>query len=125
MWTLIKDKINQTVQRSVPTKSVVKKMDGQRNAGNSQKETQTLRKWHQTRKKEYYTEYLKANNKATKNCRKAKRGLEAKVAAEAKSNPKAFWSYVKSKTTTKSGIRNLKNGRWKQSIRQRKSRYTK
>ncbi|KAL8614561.1 hypothetical protein ACOMHN_028972 [Nucella lapillus] len=51
---------------------------------------------------------VKARNKASRECRKAKRNLEATVAAEAKNNPKVFWSYVKSKTTTRSGIGDLK-----------------
>ncbi|XP_068214381.1 uncharacterized protein [Palaemon carinicauda] len=72
------------------------------------KKHRLFRRWQQTREKDDYTAYLKARNRASKKCKKAKRGLEARVAAEAKTNPNAFLSYDKSKTTTKSGIGDLK-----------------
>ena len=49
-----------------------------------------------------------ARNQARKACRKAQRKLEAQVASEAKTNPKAFWNYVKGKTKTRTGIADLK-----------------
>ena len=52
--------------------------------------------------------YVKARNQATKACRKAKRRLEETVASSAKKNQKAFWSYVKSKTSIKTGVGDLK-----------------
>ncbi|KAK3748663.1 hypothetical protein RRG08_000895 [Elysia crispata] len=55
-----------------------------------------------------YTAYIRARNKAAKDCRQAKKRLEKTVAADCKKNPKAFWSYVKSKTTVRSGIGDLK-----------------
>jgi hypothetical protein len=55
-----------------------------------------------------YQAYAKARNKAAKACRTAKRKLEATVAAQAKSNPKSFWSYVQSKTKTRTGIADRK-----------------
>ncbi|KAL8559525.1 hypothetical protein ACOMHN_037189 [Nucella lapillus] len=72
------------------------------------KKHRLFRRWQQTQEIGDYTAYLKARNKASRECRKAKRNLEATVAAEAKNNPKVFWSYVKSKTTTRSGIGDLK-----------------
>ena len=56
-----------------------------------------------------YAEYAKARNKATKACKRAKIRMEATVASQAKKNPKSFWSYVKSKTGTRTGIPDLKS----------------
>ncbi|KAK3757934.1 hypothetical protein RRG08_058248 [Elysia crispata] len=66
------------------------------------------RRWIETRDGQHYQEYAKARNKAARECRKAKIRLEKKVAQQAKRNPKSFWSYVKAKTSTRSGIGDLK-----------------
>nr|AQN68904.1 pol-like protein [Elysia chlorotica] len=49
----------------------------------------------------------KARNQAKAACRRAQRSQETKIAKEAKSNPKAFWKYVKSKTKTITGVADL------------------
>ncbi|KAL8591660.1 hypothetical protein ACOMHN_056776 [Nucella lapillus] len=112
MWKVIKSKIENAVQQSVPLKSVgrarIKKWMDHKTLESVRKKHRLFRRWQQTREKGDYTAYLKARNKASRECRKAKRNLEATVAAEAKNNPKVFWSYVKSKTTTRSGIGDLK-----------------
>ena len=66
------------------------------------------RKWLKTGNTNDYNEYARARNKAAKTCRKAKMKLEATIAEQAKSNPKSFWSYVKAKTSTRTGIADLK-----------------
>ncbi|KAL8565437.1 hypothetical protein ACOMHN_049414 [Nucella lapillus] len=99
-------------QQSVPLKSVgrarIKKWMDRKTLESVRKKHRLFRRWQQTQEIGDYTAYLKARNKASRECRKAKRNLEATVAAEAKNNPKVFWSYVKSKTTTRSGIGDLK-----------------
>ncbi|CAI9719750.1 Hypothetical predicted protein [Octopus vulgaris] len=55
-----------------------------------------------------YQAYIRTRNKATNACRKAKKKLEKMVATQAKKSPKSFWSYVKSKTKSKTGIADLK-----------------
>ena len=72
------------------------------------KKHQLFRKWQQTKDDLDYTAYIRARNKAAKDCRQAKKRLEKTVAADCKKNPKAFWSYVKSKTTVRSSIGDLK-----------------
>ena len=72
------------------------------------KKHQLFRKWQQTKDDLDYTACIRARNKAAKDCRQAKKRLEKTVAADCKKNPKAFWSYVKSKTTVRSGIGDLK-----------------
>ncbi|KAL8614437.1 hypothetical protein ACOMHN_007773 [Nucella lapillus] len=99
-------------KQSVPLKSVgrarIKKWMDRKTLESVRKKHRLFRRWQQTQEIGDYTAYLKARNKASRECRKAKRNLEATVAAEAKNNPKVFWSYVKSKTTTRSGIGDLK-----------------
>ena len=73
------------------------------------KKHQLFRKWQQTKDDLDYTAYIRARNKAAKDCRQAKKRLEKTVAADCKKNPKVFWSYVKSKTTVRSGIGGMKN----------------
>ena len=65
------------------------------------------RRWIETRDGQHYQEYVKARNKAARECRKAKIRLEKTVAEQAKKNPKSFWSYVKEKTSTRTGISDL------------------
>ncbi|KAL8594920.1 hypothetical protein ACOMHN_038483 [Nucella lapillus] len=112
MWKVIKSKIENAVQQSVPLKSVgrarIKKWMDRKTLESVRKKHRLFRRWQQTQEIGDYTAYLKARNKTSRECRKAKRNLEATVAAEAKNNPKVFWSYVKSKTMTRSGIGDLK-----------------
>ena len=56
--------------------------------------------------------YTKARNKLRQLTRQQKAEFETKVADESKTNPKAFWSYVKSRTTPKERIADIinKNG---------------
>ena len=67
-----------------------------------------FRRWLETRDGIDYQNYLKARNRARKDCRKAQNLMEQKVAAQAKKNPKAFWSYVSGKTKKRSGVADLK-----------------
>ena len=71
------------------------------------KKHKMYRRWIETRDGQHYQEYIKARNKATRECRKAKIRLEKTVAEQAKKNPKSFWSYVKAKTSTRTGISDL------------------
>jgi hypothetical protein len=72
------------------------------------KKHQLFRRWLQTRDGQDYTAYIRARNKAQRDCRKAKKKLEMNIANDAKRNPKAFWSYVKAKTSMKTGVGDLK-----------------
>ena len=55
----------------------------------------------------YYTEFCKARNQVRKMTRKLQKQFEMKLAAEAKSNPKAIWKYINSKTKTRVGVSEL------------------
>ncbi|KAL8625776.1 hypothetical protein ACOMHN_012368 [Nucella lapillus] len=66
------------------------------------------RRWIETRDGQDYQTYVKARNRAARECRKAKIRLEKTVTEQAKKSPKSFWSYVKAKTSTRTGIADLK-----------------
>jgi endonuclease/exonuclease/phosphatase family metal-dependent hydrolase len=63
----------------------------------------------ETRDGESYREYCKARNQARKATRQATREFEQKLVQEIKTNPKAFYKYVQSKTKSRSGIGDLKH----------------
>ena len=71
------------------------------------KKHQLFRRWLQTRDGQDYSEYKKASNQARRKCRKAKIQLEKDIAKQAKTSPKIFWNYIKSVTTTRSGVSDL------------------
>lgn len=51
-----------------------------------------------------YERYIKERNTSQKECTKLRKNFEQLIAREAKTNPKAFWSYIKNQTKAKSGI---------------------
>ena len=61
----------------------------------------------ETREDSKWREYCKARNKVKKMTRQVRRNIERDIAKQAKTNPKRFWSYVKSKTKTRQGISQL------------------
>ena len=52
-------------------------------------------------------EYKRVNNQAKWACRKAVKQFEKRVAKNYKSNPKSFWSYIRSKLKTKTSVADL------------------
>ena len=111
-WALIKHSINEAIQESVP----LTKVTGHRGKRWMDKETLALvrkkhklfRRWQETQDGQDYLLHSIARNQASKACKKAKKQLEKKVAQDVKKNPKAFWSFVKSKTQTRKGVVDLK-----------------
>ena len=111
-WYMLKNRIKQAVEKSVPKRSAQSRRRQKWMDGGTLTSVRTkhkrFRRWLQTRSGEDHMAYVEARNQATKACRKAKRRLEETVASSAKKNPKAFWSYVKSKTSIKTGMGDLK-----------------
>ena len=54
-----------------------------------------------------YTEYCKARNQVRKSRRRIQKEFEMKLAAEAKTNPKAGYQYMNSKTKNREGVSDL------------------
>ena len=77
-------------------------MDGQRYFRNGL--NRLFRKWQGNRTDENFTAYIKSRNRAKLACRGAQRRQEATIANEAKTNPKAFWNFVRSRTKSKTGV---------------------
>ena len=64
-------------------------------------------RYHKTRTKENWDSYTIVRNETDRVIKSAKSNFENKLSNEIKGNPKAFWSYVKNKAATKSGIGDL------------------
>ena len=73
-----------------------------------QEKNKSHRQWmsHKDRSdvEEFHLKYKRTRNKAKYAMRRAKRLYEKKIAAEAKLNPKMFWSFTHGKLKTKSGV---------------------
>jgi hypothetical protein len=63
----------------------------------------------ETREGKDYNAYAKARNQARGACRKAVKVHEGQIAKAAKSNPKAFYAYAKSKLKTQENVADLKD----------------
>ena len=111
-WLCIKSKISDAINKSTPmTRPPGKQQKKWMNSDTleSVREKHRLfREWHKSgNDSEKKTPYNKANNKARKECRRANREYERKIAEESKKNPKMFFQYVNSKVKSKSGIADL------------------
>ena len=110
-WNNLKEKIFSAMENNVPkTKPCGKKHKKWMDRGTLRtvrKKHQLFRRWLQTRDGQIYQEYIKARNRASKECKKTKKRMELKVASEAKTKPKGVWSYVNSKVKSKSGVADL------------------
>ena len=114
MWKTIKSKLDEAIKTSTPmTRARGRRKKPWMDGGtltSVRKKYRLFRRWLNTRNGEDYLEYIKARNKARKDCRKAQRNLEKKLAKEAKTNPNGVWKYTKSKTSCRSGIPDLDKG---------------
>ena len=66
------------------------------------------RRYKQTRSGFDYRQYVRSKNSLRRLTRKVRFDFERRIAADAKTAPKKFWSYVSSRTKTKSTIPSLK-----------------
>ena len=115
MWNIFKCKYESSVEQFAP-KKVIK-------AGKRKKplwvNSETLHavktkhnsweKYRISRQDNDYKLYCIARNKATKLIRNVKRMYEQAISSKVKDDAKHFWKYVKSKTSVKSTISQLKN----------------
>jgi hypothetical protein len=102
-WHKIKEQLTKAINDSTPTtRSSGSKRKSWMTTGalaSVRKKHKLFSRWQETRDGQDYLAYVKERNRARKECRNAQKKLEKKIAAESKRNPKAFWSYVKSKMT--------------------------
>ena len=73
----------------------------------SKKKEKAYKQYLSSRNSSDYLKYTRARNQAKWECRKAVKSFELSLAKEVKSNPKAFYSYAKSKSTSRSTIPDL------------------
>ena len=63
--------------------------------------------YRETRNEQHYIEYRRASNRVKTEVRKAVRDFERQIAREAKANPKAVYTYARSKMETCSAVADL------------------
>ena len=68
------------------------------------------KRYMETKEGKYYTEYCRARNQVCKLTRRIQKEFEMKLATEAKTNPKAVWKYMNSKTKNREGVSDLNTG---------------
>ena len=73
------------------------------------KKKKAWKRYSHSRSWDDYYKYCAIRKIATRSIRFAKKRYEKSIAENIKENPKSFWSFVKEKTSVKSGIGGLQN----------------
>ena len=100
------------IDKHVPTKTLYpsrkhKNCFGKDILRSVKKKHTAWQRYMETRSGEKYLEYVRQRNKVIKLTKQVQRDYDKNIAKEAKSNPKKFWKYVKSKTKARSNIPDL------------------
>ena len=113
-WTLLSSKINEAIEKYVPIKKVSNNFSSKGNVPVSHKLKRLIRRKEKLWKKfrisgdrPAHEDHKKVRNQVRRLSRKAVKLKEKDIAMSAKENPKKFWSYVKSKSKTKTSIADL------------------
>ncbi len=114
-WNFIKGKIDSAVTKCIPVRrpnsTGYKKKPLWMNETaltKLKKKRAAYQRYLSTREGKEYEEYARLRNQTKWEIRKAKRDFEKEIASKAKSNPKAFYNYSKSKLKTRSGVGDIK-----------------
>ncbi len=105
--------ITDSVRKHIPqTKGGKKKASAKTSLDNKalakiKKKYKLWQRYLRTRSGEIYQEYCRIRNQVRRITRKTIHNLERDIAKEAKTNPKKFWAYVKSKLSIRNGIPDL------------------
>ena len=112
-WKLFSDKLNGSIERHIPKQKFKnRKKPPWLNRATNEAIKNKHKTWNRYKKNpnhENWEIYSTNRNQATAKIKEAKLNYENKLAAEVKDKPKNFWAYVKSKTSSKSNIRELRN----------------
>jgi hypothetical protein len=115
-WDMMDKHIKEAVQDSIPRGSNRQQTANRKPPWMNQKALEKIRekrrayrKYMRTRCEEDYKIYAKFRNQVKTSCKQAIRDFEYKVALEAKGNPKAFYSYMRSKMKTKDRVADLED----------------
>ena len=116
-WNFFKNKLKMAEENFIPRKKVFingklnQKFSVPLDRANLKKIKRKNRLWGRVRKElaseEQKLQYNKLRNQIRRLTRKGKKLIEKNIAANSKSNPKAFWSYACQKLKTKSSIPDL------------------
>ena len=111
-WLILKAKIVEVRDKYIPRKhnrqGRKKVLWMNENTLRAVKKKQTLwKKFLMTKSETDYNNFARARNQARWVTRKAKKKFEEQLAKEVKTNPKAFWNYVRSKTQMKKNTPDL------------------
>ena len=110
-WNHFKEKLNEAIKKSTPkvkTRGNRKKNLDPETLEIVKNKHRMYRKWKKTGLDEDKANYKRANNQARKACRSAEVREEKRVAKESKENPNQAWRFIKSKTTTRTGVSDLR-----------------
>ena len=115
-WDIFMMHYNAVVDHCVPTrmngpnrKHRKKKWMTRKVMEDTQRKEHAWDRYRKSKSKTHLNRYRKIRNKATKSVREAKYLFETKLAKEAKTNPKAFYAYARSKTSIKEQVLSVKN----------------
>ena len=114
-WTVITNHLNEAKRRYIPRltntgkEPVRKKPLWLDNTAMKKvkKKHAAWRRYMQTREGQDYNDYCRARNQVKQATKHAMKDYESKIAKEAKTNPSGFFKYIRSKTSTRSGIGDL------------------
>ena len=115
-WVTFTEVMEELVKKSVPKVTVRENRKLKQPWVNKEtiqqikEKKKAYRRYRKTRKEEDLFKYKEARNNATKKLKSDKREYEQKIAEESKTNSKAFWNYVNSKTKYREGICELERG---------------
>ena len=115
-WITTMGTINDATRKCIPKrrshgKGIRKKMKpvwmNEKVTAAVKNKTEAYTKYRQSREGTDYINYRRSANRVKAEVRKAVRTFEKRIAMEAKKNPKAFFSYARSKMKTRTGISDL------------------
>lgn len=117
-WTTVKDTVMLALKKCIPKVKIGNEKSRPLWMNNEltskmKKKKQAYKKYLQTREGTDYLHYTRARNQVKSSCRAAVKSHEKNIARNVKQNPKAFFSYAKSKLKTRDGIADLKDGQKK------------
>lgn len=114
MWATIEDEITQATNDCIPKKkggnNQTKRPSKWMNQATWEKikeKKRAYRTFRQSGSEEDYNKYARARNQAKTACKKAVKDFTKNISREVKNNPKAFYSYARSRMKTREGIADL------------------
>ena len=113
-WNKMDDILTPLIKDSIPTKKTQNsssypqpKWMNRETQDKINKKKRAYKKYLETRSQEDYKLYARYRNQVKSQCRRAVREFTKSLAIEVKTNPKAFYSYIRSRTKTKQSIPDL------------------